>query len=145
MLCTNYRHVWYMALQSLYSGMFRHDSAIFREYLPSLKTSTVNCITSLNFITFEYILLRIPVCVWIKCVNFLRCCSHNTFKYVRLTHDIYNILEISHILSTFKLVLASECTQRYEFQRRNAVYYIGGYKLVRYSQKMALSCWNRSQ
>ena len=48
--------------------MFRHDNSITRKYIPSLKPFTVKWIT---YMYCQYILLLIPVCMWINYVNFL--------------------------------------------------------------------------
>ena len=42
-----------MALQSIHYDMCRHNNAIFRGYIPSLKPFTVKLITVMNFITFS--------------------------------------------------------------------------------------------
>jgi hypothetical protein len=42
-------HALTMILQSLYSDMFQHDNAIFREKTPHLKPIKVNYTTFINF------------------------------------------------------------------------------------------------
>ena len=49
---------------------------------------------------------------------------YNTFKYIWIIHNVQNTLENSHILSTHKVVLAAECTEDYETQKCNPLYYI---------------------
>jgi len=49
--------------------------------------------------------------------------QYNTFKHILIIHNVHNILENSHILSTQKVVLAADCTEDYEIQRCNPLYY----------------------
>jgi len=45
--------------------------------------------------------------------------QHNTFKYIRIIHNVNNILENSYIFSTYKLALAAECIEDYEIHKCN--------------------------
>jgi len=47
---------------------------------------------------------------------------YNTFKYIWIIPNVHNTLENAHILSTHKLVLATECTEDYKIHKCNKFY-----------------------
>jgi hypothetical protein len=75
----------YMILYSLYCDMFRHNNAIFREYISRLQTLIINVLKILLLV-----LISERVNVWLKYVNFVKVSSptdaqldslNNNFKF----------------------------------------------------------------
>jgi len=67
--------------------------------------------------------------------------THNTFKHIRIIHNVHNILENPNIFSTHKVLLAAECTEDHE--TKNVIHFtIYDLKLDMYCLKVVLTCQN---